>query len=74
VYEDGVLKPLQQIHLAEREQVVVTVQQAENSESILDYLRQESERHGPAPSLDDVRRRMSAIPGNLTDDFIRARD
>ena len=81
VYENGILKPLQPLDLAENECVVVTITQAANTprSSQLDTecvegLRRKLAGAEPAPGLQEVRRRLSKIPGSMAADFIAERE
>ena len=80
VYENGVLKPLQPLGLAEHEHVSVTVIKAAAPGSpqldfaYLESLQRELLHAGPAPGIDEVRRRFSKIPGSMTGDFIADRE
>ena len=80
VYENGVLKPLQPLDLAEHERVSVSVTKAEPAlrspqldTAYLESLRTELLNAGPAPGIEEVRRRLSKIPGSMTGDFIAER-
>ncbi len=80
VYENGVLKPLQPLGLAEHEHVSVTVIKTTPSPgspqldiAYLENLQAELEHAGPAPGMEEVRRRLSKIPGSMTRDFIAER-
>jgi predicted DNA-binding antitoxin AbrB/MazE fold protein len=80
VYENGVLKPLQPLGLAEHEHVSVTVIKvapAPGSPQLdmayLENLRAELLHAGPAPGVEEVRRRLSKIAGSMTGDFIAER-
>jgi predicted DNA-binding antitoxin AbrB/MazE fold protein len=80
VYEDGVLKPLQPLDLTEHEHVVVSVTKVSSAPGppldtgFLESLRTELRDAGPAPGLEEVRRRLSKIPGSMTADFIAERE
>ena len=81
VYEDGVLKPLQPLGLAEHEHVSVTVMKAASAPAsphldiaYLEGLQRELLDAGPAPGIEEVRRRLSKIPGSMTADFIAERE
>ena len=81
VYENGVLKPLQPLDLVENERVLVTVvKPASASDSpqldiaYIESLRRELRNFEPAPGLEEVRRRLSKIPGSMTPDFIAERE
>ena len=81
VYQNGMLKPLQSLDLAENERVVVSITQ-EASPAELDQLdadfvqglRRRLAGAEPAPGLEEVRRRLSKIPGSMTADFIADRE
>ena len=81
VYQHGMLKPLQPLDLAENEHVSLVVttstptpdachRDAEFTESLRSALQDAA----PAAGLDEVRRRLSKIPGTLTADFIAERE
>jgi predicted DNA-binding antitoxin AbrB/MazE fold protein len=81
VYQHGMLKPLQPLDLAENEHVSLVVttstptpgacyRDAEFTESLRSTLQDVA----PAAGLDEVRRRLSKIPGTLTADFIAERE
>ena len=81
VYENGVLKPLQPLGLAEHEHVSVTVIKtalAPGSPQLdiayLENLQADLLHAGPAPGIEEVRRRLSKIPGSMTADFIAERE
>ena len=77
VYQDGILKPLQPLDLAENERVVVTITQDDNGVIDSDFvqaLRRRLAGAEPAPGLEEVRRRLSKIPGSMTADFIAERE
>ena len=81
VYENGVLKPLQPLGLAEHEHVSVTVIKAAPAPGspqldieYLENLQAELLHAGPAPGIEEVRRRLSKIPGSMTGDFIAERE
>jgi predicted DNA-binding antitoxin AbrB/MazE fold protein len=80
VYQHGMLKPLQPLDLAENEHVALLVTPATRAshacQADVDFTESLSstlQDAGPAPGLDDVRRRLSKIPGTLTADFIAER-
>jgi predicted DNA-binding antitoxin AbrB/MazE fold protein len=80
VYQGGVLMPLQPLDLAEHERVRVSVTRTCASAvshldlEYLDRLRMESRDAGPAPGLEEVRRRLAAIPGSIAADFFAERE
>ena len=81
VYENGVLKPLQPLGFAEHEHVSVTVTKAAPAPgsqqldiAYLENLQAALLHAGPAPGIEEVRRRLSKIPGAMTGDFIAERE
>ncbi len=81
VYEDGVLKPDSPLPLAEHERLTVTysgnetpVNRTRLASEFMEHVRRKLEKMGPAPGLDEVRRRLSKIPGSLSDDFDAERE
>ena len=81
VYERGMLKPLQPLDLAENEHVsLVVTPVARTSDAyrpdveFTDNLKRALKDAGPAPGLEEVRRRLSKIPGTMTADFIAERE
>jgi predicted DNA-binding antitoxin AbrB/MazE fold protein len=80
VYEHGMLKPLQALDLAENEHVSLLVTPTAHISGacqadveFTESLRCKLQDAGPAPGLEEVRRRLSKIPGTLTADFIAER-
>jgi len=80
VYENGLLRPLQPLDLAEHEHVVLNVSRAaalpDRSGAAVEYvesLRREARDAEPAPGLEEVRRRLRQIPGSMADEIIAAR-
>jgi len=79
VYENGVLRPLQPLDLREHEQVVVSVVKTENESSAprlaVEYIERLKRELGddPIPSLEEVRERLSKIPGSMADEIIAQR-
>jgi predicted DNA-binding antitoxin AbrB/MazE fold protein len=81
VYQNGMLKPLQSLDLAENERVVVSITQDASPAGLdqldadfLQGLRRRLAGAEPAPGLEEVRRRLSKIPGSMTADFIAERE
>lgn len=81
VYENGILRPLQPLNLAENDRVVVTITEAANTGSssqldteYVEELRRKLASAEPAPGLEEVRRRLSKIPGSMAADFIAERE
>jgi len=82
VYENGVLKPLRPLDLAEHEQVVVVIKEARDESddeaiqkaAFMARTREEIESYeGPVPSLEEVRRILSKVPGSLSEKIIASR-
>jgi predicted DNA-binding antitoxin AbrB/MazE fold protein len=78
VYENGVLKPLHPLDLPENERVALTIDRVEaayaEDYAYVQSLRDSLKDAGPPPGLDEVRRRLSKIPGSMTADFIAERE
>ena len=81
VYENGILKPLQPLDLTENEHLVVTITQAANTlrfsqldAECVESLRRKLAGAEPAPGLEEVRRRLSKIPGSMAADVIAERE
>ena len=79
-YENGLLRPLQPLDLAEHERVVLSVSRTapapDRSGPALEYIesiRTETRDAEPVPSLEEVRRRLAKIPGSMADEIIAAR-
>jgi predicted DNA-binding antitoxin AbrB/MazE fold protein len=79
VYENGVLRPLQPLDLNEHEHVVVSVVKAEGASKgprlAVEYIERLKRELGddPIPSLEEVRERLSKIPGSMADEIIAQR-
>ena len=79
VYENGVLRPLQPLDLKEHEHVVVSVVKAEGEVKrprlAVEYIERLKRELGddPIPSLEEVRKRLSKIPGSMADEMIAQR-
>ena len=72
---------MQPLDLAENERVVVTITQDEIGVGLgqldadfVQGLRRRLAGAAPAPGLEEVRRRLSKIPGSMTADFIAERE
>jgi predicted DNA-binding antitoxin AbrB/MazE fold protein len=74
VYEKGVLRPLEPLHLHDNQRVTVTVR--DSNEDIIDHeLLEELERMEiPDVSLTEVQQRLSKISGSLGDDIMSDRE
>ncbi|MGD1073430.1 MAG: antitoxin family protein [Bryobacteraceae bacterium] len=78
VYENGVLRPLSPLRLAESETVHVRIPTGGTGLSQLDVAlveraRTELARRPAAPSIEEVQQAAAAIPGNWSDDIIAER-
>jgi predicted DNA-binding antitoxin AbrB/MazE fold protein len=79
VYENGVLRPLQPLDLREHEHVVVSVVKANapgRSSLDIDYIekmKRELQDAATAPGLEEVRRRLSKIPGSMAAEMVADR-
>jgi predicted DNA-binding antitoxin AbrB/MazE fold protein len=81
VYENGVLRPVQPLDLTEHELVTVEILKtgsdpiaAQLDLDCIENIRRKVQNAGPAPGLEEVRRRLSKIPGSMTQDFIAERE
>jgi predicted DNA-binding antitoxin AbrB/MazE fold protein len=81
VYENGVLRPLEALDLAEKQRVEVTiaaigVEKPSVNEDIAAYFEPEeweASKHDDI-SLAEVRRALSSIPGSLSDAVVESRE
>ena len=68
IYENGLLRPLEPLNIPDQERVSVTVECGAGDEWLDHDAMELARREGdPAISLEDVRRRLSVIQGNLSD-------
>jgi len=87
VYEHGVLRPIAPINLAESQRVHITITDspgeasrpprtgfAKRDMALLARMRAEVAAMDNIPTLEEVRRELSVIPGSMVDDFIAERD
>lgn len=79
VYENGVLRPLEPLDLLDSQRVRITVTTPEFGRSgrdmkLLERVRAEVAGMTDIPSLEEVQRILSAIPGSLTADFVAERE
>ncbi len=80
VYENGVLRPLEPLPLDEHQRVTVTVSDTEDPlASIIDHAfveraRKEIRTLHHIPSLEEVRKILSKIPGSLSEDIRAERE
>ncbi len=78
IYERGVLRPLKPLPLAESQRVSVIISDSTASDRLSDpeflyAIRAEPAVLRDVPSLEDVQRALSKVPGSLDDDFIAER-
>jgi predicted DNA-binding antitoxin AbrB/MazE fold protein len=78
VYENGVLRLLSPVVLAESETVHVVIASNSNGRSerdlrLLQRARAEAASFNEIPSIEEIRRRLAVIPGNMSDDIISER-
>jgi len=78
VYEGGVLRPIEPLALNEHQRVSVTIcdELPDPAEPWLDdeYMAAIDAVEEPAPTLEEVRRMLSGISGNLSDAIREERD
>ncbi len=81
VYEDGVLRPLEPLPLEEHQRVTLTVSDVSEDplaamidHPLVERARKEVEAMGQIPSLEEVQRILSKIPGSLSEDIIAERE
>ncbi len=76
VYENGVLRPLENLGLANCQRVQISIAEIPETNSIAGYFELkewEAARHDDI-SLEDVRRALSSIQGPLSDAVIASRE
>jgi predicted DNA-binding antitoxin AbrB/MazE fold protein len=75
VYKDGVLQPLEPAPLEDRQQVTLTISDAQGGEDVRGYFTPEewSEAERDDISLEQVRRALSTISGSLSEAIIALR-
>jgi len=76
IYENGVLRPLKPLELADQQRVRITI---ENGDPLADLVDTEYEEwcaleSKDAPSLEQARKILSKISGSLSDVIISERD
>jgi predicted DNA-binding antitoxin AbrB/MazE fold protein len=79
VYEHGVLRPLEPLALAESQRVKLTISDAkpgryQRDVEFIEWAQAEVAAMPHIPSLDEVQKIMSKIPGSLTEDFAAERE
>ena len=80
VYENGVLRPLQPLDLAEHEHVVVSVSKSASAPGrsrldieYIDRIRMALPDAEVLPGLEEVRRRLATIPGSMAAEIVAER-
>jgi uncharacterized protein len=78
VYENGVLRPLQPLDLREHEHVLVSVVKAAQGSSNLaveyiESVKRQLREAEPAPGIEEVRRRLTKIPGSMAAEIVADR-
>ena len=74
IYENGVLKPLEPLNLADHEQVSLTVQSGESADWLdHDALEWAQAEGDDTTSLEEVRRRLASISGSMAETVIADR-
>ena len=79
VYEHGVLRPLEPLALAESQRVKLTIMdfgagRSQGDMEFLERVRTEVAAMPHIPTLEEVQRALSKIPGSLTEDFSAERE
>jgi predicted DNA-binding antitoxin AbrB/MazE fold protein len=78
VYEHGLLRPLEPLTLAESQRVKLTISDAEagryRDTEFLEWVEAEVAAMAHIPSLEEVQRILSRIPGSLAEDFAAERE
>jgi predicted DNA-binding antitoxin AbrB/MazE fold protein len=79
VYEHGVLRPLEPLSLTESQLVKLTITEAgvrryRRDTEFLEWVQAEVAAMPQIPSLEEVQRAMSKIPGSLAEDFAAERE
>lgn len=79
VYENGLLRPLESLRLAECQRVSLIIDEAQSGpvdEHLLDHelLRSLDEGQFPEVTLEQVRATLAKIPGSMTSAFIAERE
>lgn len=79
VYQDGVLRPLAPLDLMESQRVTLLISETATGPSqldrdLVDRARAEVAAMQHVPTIEEVRRALSKIPGSLADDVIAERE
>jgi predicted DNA-binding antitoxin AbrB/MazE fold protein len=70
VYENGVLRPLQPLRLADQQHVLVTVSEIPDYQA---WAKVQLREVGPPPGLEAIQRQLASIPGSMSDVVIEER-
>lgn len=73
VYENGVLRPLVPLALAENQQVAITVHADTNDWLDIEVVEVAASEAESTDTLDDLRRQLEPIQGSLSDTVIAER-
>ena len=78
INENGILRPLQPVSLAESQVVTLTISRAESVGPELDldyveYAKAEVAHFGLVPSIEEIRAMVAHIPGSFSEDVIAER-
>ena len=78
VYEDGLLRPLEPLPLAESQRITLTISDAASGHSqpdleILERVKAEAAAIQVAPTIEEVRAALASIPGSLAEEIIAER-
>jgi len=80
VYENGMLRPLKPLHLAESQQVLLTIHESAipvgEDDEVLDheFLNSLENEDLPDVSLEEVQAALKKIPGSMTAEFSAERE
>ncbi len=75
IFENGVLRPLEPVNLAENERVTLSIGKSSGDELLdTEFLAACANEADPSISLEAVRAALAKIPGSMTADFIAERD
>lgn len=77
VYEHGVLRPLKPLSLAESQRVSLTISDVGRSNEDLEFLesvRAEVAAMSHIPTIEEVRKAMSKIPGSMAAEIVAQRE
>jgi len=79
VYEHGLLRPLEPLALTESQRVKLTISDAgaehyRRDTKFLEWVEAEVAAMPHIPSLEEVQKILSKIPGSLTEDFATERE